>query len=388
MAWTAEEAVEVARRVAAQELAPRAESVDRAASWPAEGLAALRQSGLGALVVPRESGGHGLGLGALARVAETLAQACASTSLCFGMHCVGTAVIAAQATADQRARFLEPIARGEHLTSLALSEPGTGVNFYIPETRLEETPDGGLTLTGSKSFVTNGGGADTYVVSAAPVAEHAAPGEFSLFVLSRDAPGLSWGEPWEGWGMRGNSARLMSLNAAPVTRADLLGREGDEIWFAFNVVVPYFVTAMSGTYLGLATDALAQAREHVLQRAHEPSGLILARQPLVQHTLGELWAEVERTRALIHRAARLGDAGDPAALMTLCAAKAEVAQCVEHVASETMKLMGGRAYGQASRIQRIYRDARAAHLMAPTTEQLRAWTGRQFLGLPLLGERG
>ena len=70
----------------------------------------------------------------------------------------------------------------------------------------------------------------------------------------------------------------------------------------------------------------------------------------------------------------------------LCSAKAEVAVTVEHLTAEAMTLVGGRGYGAGHPLQRMYRDARAAHVMAPTTDVLRTWTGRAVLGLPILGE--
>ena len=96
----------------------------------------MQRNGLAGLVVPREAGGMGQGLYALARTCETIGSVSASTALCFGMHCVGSAVIGAKATAQQKKDFLEPIAAGEHLTTLALSEPGTGAHFYFPQTQL------------------------------------------------------------------------------------------------------------------------------------------------------------------------------------------------------------------------------------------------------------
>ena len=374
-----------ARRIAAEVLAPHADEIDRDALWPEAGMRALQKAGLGGLVVPTESGGHGLGLAALAEVCEELGRGCSSTAICFGMHSVGAAVIASKATDAQKVRYLEPIARGEHLTTLALSEPGTGAHFYLPQATLTKRSAEIFVVDGQKSFVTNGGHADSYVISTRAAHEDAAPGLFSCLVMPRQAPGLRWEGTWNGWGMRGNSAIRAELTGLEVPAADLLGREGDETWYVFNVVAPFFLVAMAGTYLGIAAAALDEAREHLLRRVHAHTGQELARNPIVQHRFGELWAHVERTRSLVREASRKGDLRADDALPALCSAKAEVAECVEHVTAECMTLMGGIGYADGSRIHRLYRDARAAHVMSPTTDLLRTWTGRAVLGLPLLG---
>lgn len=382
---TLEEVIESARHIAKELLQPNAERVDREGHWPRENIRALQGAGLGGLVVGPDAGGHGLGLLAVARVCEVLGVACPSTAISFGMHLVGSAVLGAKATASQRTRYLEPIARGEHLTTLALSEPGTGVHFYIPETQLAKTADG-YVVHGVKSFVTNGGFADSYVMSAAPTRPDAAPGEFSCVVVREGARGLTWTGDWSGWGMRGNAARSARLEGVAVGADDLLGEEGDEIWFVFNVVAPFFLMAMAGTYLGIAAAALDTARAHLTERKHSHTGTTLADNAVVQHRVGCLWAQVQRTRALLWEAARMGDANDPDALPALCSAKAEVADAAERVTAEAMTLVGGRGYAQGHVLQRLYRDARAAHVMAPPTDLLRTWTGRAALGRPILGD--
>jgi isovaleryl-CoA dehydrogenase len=128
-------------------------------------MRALGQAGLLGLHVPRRLGGLEQGFEALVLTTERLGRACASTSLVFGMHCVATKVIATKATPDQESRYLEPIAAGEHITTLALSEPGTGVHFYMPQTTFR-AQGGDFVLDGVKSFVTSGSHADSYVVSA------------------------------------------------------------------------------------------------------------------------------------------------------------------------------------------------------------------------------
>ncbi len=378
-----EKLVGQAREIAAKHVAAAAEAVDRQAQWPEASLRALQAAGLGGLVVPRAQGGLGQGLLALTRVCEALGRECASTAICFGMHCVGAAVIAAKATGEQEERYLAPICRGEHLTTLALSEPGTGVHFYLPESQLRAASADGFVLNGTKTFVTNGGHADSYVVSTVAVAD-GAPGQLSCVLVPAAAPGIEWGEPWQGFGMRGNDSRRMELRDVPIRRADLLGREGDQTWYVFEVVTPNFLMAMAGTYLGVADAALALAREHLTRRTYAHSGATLAQQPVLQHRLGCLWAELEKTRCFAYHAAEQADLGSEEALPLLCSAKAEVADCAVQLTNEAMTLMGGMAYRDNSRLARLLREARAAHVMSPTTDLLRIWTGRALLGQPLL----
>lgn len=375
-----------AKEIAREVVSPEADTVDREARWPEKGMRTLQQEGLGGLVVPRAAGGRGLGLLGLTQVCEILGQECASTAICFGMHCVGSSVIAANATRDQIERYLEPISAGRHVTTLSLSEPGTGVHFYLPQTRLEKCDPDSFVLTGTKTFVTNGGYADSYVVSAVDPEEDAPLGRFSCVVVPQKASGLKWGPPWIGLGMRGNSSRTVELDRVAVPRMDLLGKEGDHIWYFFNVISPYFLIAMAGTYLGVASSSLEEARRHLLKRQHAHSGSSLAQVSVLQHRLGSLWGILERTRRFVYFAASSFDAGEPDALTAVMAAKADVADCVVGVVNEAMTLMGGIGYRDGSKLHRLLRDARAAHLMSPTTDLLRIWVGRTLLGQPLLGE--
>jgi alkylation response protein AidB-like acyl-CoA dehydrogenase len=372
--------------IASSVTAAEAERVDREAAWPEASMRALQAAGLGGLVVPADEGGLGFGLLALARACEILGEQCASTALCFGMHCVGAAVISAKATPHHRARYLEPIVAGAHVTTLALSEPGTGAHFYMPQTRMTERPPDMLELDGEKTFVTNGGHADSYVVSAVAADAGARPGTFSCVVVPGDAPGLVWGGPWSGLGMRGNSSRALALKNVAIPRAELLGATGDQIWYVFNVVAPFFLIAMAGTYLGIASRAQKEARAHVLKRRYDHSGSSLGEVSVVQHRLGSLWGLVERTRGLVHRAAQGADAGETDALANLCASKAEVADCVVEAVNHAMTLCGGVGYRTEGVLWRLLRDARAAHVMSPTTDLLRTWIGRALLDLPLLGD--
>ena len=376
--------VGTARDIAATVTTRTAADDDRDARWPAETMRALADARLTALQAPAAVGGHGEGMVGLVAISEVLAQESASAALCFAMHCVGTAVIAAKATDAQRDRYLVPIARGEHLTTLALSEPGSGAFFFYPETALAPTPSG-FRLTGTKSFVTNGAHADSYVLSTAAVAADAeVDGAFSCVVVDGDRPGVEWLDAWHGFGMRANDSRTLRLAGVELPPESLLGAQGDQLWYIFEVIAPYFLMAMAGTYLGLAQAAFDEARLHTGTRRYGHSGELLGQAPVVAHRLGELWAKLEATRQLIYSAAAKGDAGALDALPSILACKAMAGDTAVHLANEAMTLCGGAAYRENSRLARILRDARASHVMAPTTDMLKTWVGRALLKLPLL----
>ena len=372
-----------AREITERVVAANVEREDAEALWPEPAMRELADAGLMGLHVPQELGGHGEGLTGLVAISEVLALESPSTALCYAMHCVGTAVIAAKATDHQKQAYLEPIARGEHVTTLAISEPGTGSHFYIPQTTL--TADGEeYVIHGNKGFITNGGHADSYVVSTVGVEPNAEEGVFSCVLVDADTPGLEWQDQWRGLGMRSNSSRSVKLDGIRVPARNLLGDPGDQLWYVFEVVAPYFLMAMAGTYTGVARAAFGEARDHVGTRRHTHTGELLGSNPVVAHRLGELWTEMERTRHLVYSAAERADMADPDALVSVLACKAAAGDAAVMIANEAMTLCGGIAYRDNSKLARMLRDARASHVMAPTTDILKTWVGRALLNLPLV----
>ncbi|MGQ9425117.1 acyl-CoA dehydrogenase family protein [Gilvimarinus sp. F26214L] len=374
---------EITEEIVEKEIAPLAERVDRDCLWPSHSMRALARAGLTGLHVPEGAGGQGQGLLALSMLTETIGRVCPSSALCFGMHCVGTAVIAAKATPAQQKKYLEPIAAGEHITTLALSEKGSGAYLYLPATEMQVDGER-LIVRGNKQFVTNGGHADSYVVSAVAVEEAHGPGDFSCLVVDGDTPGLEWQDSWRGFGMRGNSSRGVNFLDATVPLENFLGEVGDQVWYVFEVIAPYFLMAMAGTYLGIADAAYTATRDHLRSRHHSHSGVALAEHEVLQHRLAEMWTEVEKTRSFLRSAAQRGDLGEADALPFILGSKAEAGKVAVNTANEAMTLCGGMAYGDNSRIAQMLRDARASHVMSPTTDLLRLWTGRALLDLPLL----
>lgn len=363
-----------------------ADTTDRLARWPERSLRSFQKEGLGGLTIPVEFGGLGHGTKMLAKVSEIIGQQCTNTAICFGMHAVGSAAIASKATEYQQEKYLTPICEGRHLTSLALRESGSGSQFYLPQTLMQYHTDSEYKINGAKSFVINGGQADSYIVSA--VADSSMmPGEqFNCFMMDADAPGLQWGENWNGLGLRGNSTRELLLESVKVPDNNILGQFGDQIWYIFNVITPYFLSSIAGTYLGIARAAISEVEHHIKNREFSFNGRAMASSSVIQYQLGCLWAKYARTRALVYYATECYDMDEDNALVDLFSAKAEVADSVIEIVNESMTLCGGYAYREGSKLDRLLRDARASHVMPPTTDILRIWTGRSILEQPLLAD--
>jgi isovaleryl-CoA dehydrogenase len=374
----------IAQKATDEIIGPKAKDVDEKSEWPKHSFDALKSAGLMGLHVPRNLGGHEQGLLALAALTETIGMGCASSAICYGMHCVGTAVITAKATPYHQEHFLKPIAQGKHITTLSLSEHGTGSHFYFPQTQLNQN-EGNYVITGTKQFITNGSFADSYVISTTiSKGTKSDVGEFNCLILENDTKGLKWLSPWRGFGMRGNSSLGLELKNIEVSKENLLGNEGDQTWFVFEVVAPYFLIAMAGTYLGVAQEAFNIAASHLKTRTFSHSGESLADVQVLQVKIAQMWTEVQKTRALIYEAGRAGDQGESEALLFILNAKADAAETAVNICNEAMTICGGSAYKENSKLAQLLRDARASHVMAPTTDILRTFAGKTILGLPIL----
>jgi alkylation response protein AidB-like acyl-CoA dehydrogenase len=168
-----------------------------------------------------------------------------------------------------------------------------------------------------------------------------------------------------------------------ISDQEILGNVGDQIWYIFNIITPYFLTAITGAYLGLGRAAIEEIKAHITQRKFSYNDKTIASSSVIQHKMGVLWAKYVRTKALIYYSTQNYDKGENTQL-DLFSAKAEVADSVIDIVNEGMTMCGGSTYREDSNLNRMLRDARAAHIMSPTTDMLRIWTGRSILDQPLL----
>jgi len=364
------------REVAATRITASAGTVDRSRAFPEDGLHALADCGAFGLVIPAAGGGSAGGLSALAQACEAIGSACASTGMVFLMHSVTAATIAAGG-GERADAYLRGMAEGRIFSTCGFSEPGSGAHFYAPELRAERS-NGGLSVSGRKSFVTSAGHADLYLV----LVQRDEGDELDLYVLEKGQEGLSFDGTWLGLGMAGNSSVAMVLDGVKLDEAARIGgpMAGRELFF--SVVAPTFLVGLSAVYVGIAGVAAKVATEHARNRRY-PDGSSLADIQFIQHAIADMDLRVRQALLLVAEAARLGDAGDEGALVAMFEAKIAATEAATDVSARALELCGGQGYTPALPIERYLRDAGAGAVMAPTNAVLRNWIGKALAGLPI-----
>ncbi|MDQ6749504.1 MAG: acyl-CoA/acyl-ACP dehydrogenase [Actinomycetota bacterium] len=366
--------VDSVREVAGAQIASAAARVDAERSFPQESLRALAEAGGFGLMVPESHGGAGGGLSDLVEACEAVGAACASSGMVFLMHSVSAATIAAGG-GERAGEYLEAMAAGRTLGTLAFSERGTGAHFYSPELQAQRS-NGGVRISGRKSFVTSGGHADVYLV----LVQSGGGEGLDCFVLDRDG-GLTFEGEWNGLGMAGNSSVAMALDAQ-VGQDARIGGEGAGQDLVFSAVAPYFLAGLAAVNVGIASAALAVAVEHASNRRYGDGGS-LAEIQSIQHQLADMDMSTRSARLVVREAARLGDAADDAALVALMEGKVVATEAATTVTQRALEVCGGQGYTRALPIERHLRDARAGAVMAPTNGVLRNWIGKALAGLPV-----
>ncbi|HTK31982.1 MAG TPA: acyl-CoA dehydrogenase family protein [Candidatus Saccharimonadaceae bacterium] len=371
------QATELARDV----LARHAAAVDLSARFPEEGLAALGARGLLGLCVAREQGGRGEGMRTFAAVVEELATGCASTSMIYVMHVAAAQAIASGATLGGRNALLGSIASGKHLTTLAFSERGSRSQFWAPVSRLVES-NGSFRTRAEKSWVTSAGHADSYVSSAlAPGAT--SPLESTVYVVRRAAPGVEVRGAFDGLGLRGNESSSVTLADVAVGKDDFISPPGEGAATMLNVVLPWFSVGTAAMANGLARAALATTIAHVSGATFEHTGTQLRDLPTLRARVAEMAVRTEQSRALLGHTLDHLESGSAAAPLFVLQARLAALQAAWDVTDLAMKACGGAAFSKHLGLERVFRDARAGWVMAPTVDHLLEFSGRALTGLPL-----
>lgn len=359
-------------------VAPAAQHTDVSGIFPRAAIDALGKAGALGLLSATEVGGSGQPLRAAAQVIEKLGGACGSTGMIVLMHYAAVPVIEAHGPRDVR----QAIAEGRHLSTLAFSEAGSRSHFWAPLSTA--TPnDGHVRLDAQKSWVTSAGQADSYVWSSQPTTGGAG---MTLWLVPSRTNGLSQNGAFDGLGLRANGSTPMAASGVEIPRAAMLGDDGAGLDIALALVLPTFLILSAAFSVGLMEATAAETAKHLSETQLQHLGQSLAQQQTVRIDFARLRLEVDRTRALLLDALGALETGRPDAMLRVLEVKAAAAEAALYVTDLAMKVCGGAAFRKELGIERRFRDARAARVMAPTTDALLDLIGRATLGLPLLGD--
>jgi isovaleryl-CoA dehydrogenase len=367
-------------RVIDDVVAPGAAAVDASGEFPRAQVDALGAAGILALTVPEEHGGGGAGLRAAADVVRELGSVCGSTAMVVTMHYSAVAALTAAGDKDT----LRAVAGGAHLSTLAFSEAGSRSHFWAPLSTAALLDDQQtVRLDAAKSWVTSAGHADSYVWSSRPLA---AEGPMTLWLVPGDADGLFVSGAFDGLGLRGNSSAPMTAADVTVPLSAMLGTDGAGLDLALAAVLPVFLICSAAMSAGLLRRLAAETADHLQRTRLEHLGVSLAQQAAPRAQLARLRIEADQTWALIEETLNAVESEREDALLLVLEVKAAAGEAAADAADLALKAGGGAAFRKESVVERLFRDSRAARVMAPTTEALQDFVGRALLGLPLLGE--
>jgi isovaleryl-CoA dehydrogenase len=364
-------------------VAPAAAEIDRTGTYPRAAMDALGRAGLLGLISAPEVGGRGEGHRAATAVVQAIAEHCGSTAMVAMMHYAGTAVLEAFGPTDVRER----IAAGTYITTLAFSEVGSRSMFWAPMSTAVaggDVPAGGgaptIRLDAEKSWVTSAGEADGLVWSSMPVD---AEGASTIWLVPADAAGLKVGAPFDGLGLRGNSSSPMSASGVEVPSSAMLGTDGGGFDIMLGVVLPYFQVMNAGFSIGTANAATAKAAAHAASTRFEHLDQAVADNPVVRANVARMRIRTDAAEALLLDTLTALESGRADATLRVLEVKALASETAIDVTDLGMRVSGGAAFRKEVGVERNFRDARAASVMAPTTDTLYDFIGRIACGLPL-----
>ena len=382
-----------ARRLADERFAPRAAEHDHEASFPFDDYDDLRAAGLLALCVPEQYGGLGATFETYCLVAEQLAQGNASTALTFNMHCLTMLMMGEIADAlpmSEQARARHEVLRAQKFHAVVAegvfygqphSEPvelgQTDTALTVGGRRFGTTArkvDGGYVLNGRKFFVSLAGAAPYYATPALLMGEAPWLDRTLYLQVPKEAPGVTFQGEWDPMGMRATVSRDMVLQEVFVPDAAEVLPPG--IFGALFNAYPHLPLGFSATFLGLMQSAYDYTIAYLTGQIPGAPGL-QTEATAKGYAVAEMLFTLEATRALYYRAISEAQANPSlAAVQRARAAHVTVQRSVVALTQEAIRVCGGRALLRRYPLERYARDARAAALMRPWTQDIatqQAW---------------
>lgn len=343
---------------------PAATNTDLDGTFPEAAIKAFGAADAGGIFMPRDLGGQGGTMQDYARAMTLIASACGTTSTVYmtQMHCAHP--IHSNGTAEQIARWVPPLSKGEAIGAIALTEPDAGSDIASMKTLAKKLP-GGYEITGSKTFISNGDRAHVIVLFATVDRSLGKDGITAFLIDTKAVTGFQHGPPVKKLGQKGATTVELTFDACFVSDNAVLGEVGTGYQILLDSVLTSRISA-AAQGVGFATGALDAtcaelgARGLLSSRAREWQDL--------QFFLARLYAEVSAGRALLERTAGLVDANDPGAGVQVSVAKLYCTDLGVRISSQCLRVLGDCGDDQSLGVERRLRDAKITQIYDGTNQ--------------------
>ena len=354
--------IDMVRRFVTERLRPLEAQVETDDAIPEDVIREMREMGLYGLSIDERYGGLGLTMAEEVKVAIELGRTTPAFRSAFGTNVgIGSQGLVMAGTDEQKAEWLPRIASGEIVTSFALTEPDVGSDSAAVKTRAVRDGDV-YKLSGTKRFITNADKADLFTVMARTGGEGARG--VSAFLVPRDLPGLSVGEPEKKMGQKGAKVADVIFDEVPVPAKYMLGAEGEGFKIAMRVLDRGRLH-ISGVCVGVAERLIADCVAYASER--KQFGKALTEHQLIQAMIADSKTESLAAKALVLQTAEMKDRGENTT-MEAAAAKYYASEMVGRVADRAVQIFGGAGYIADYGIERLYRDVRLFRIYEGTSQ--------------------
>jgi alkylation response protein AidB-like acyl-CoA dehydrogenase len=371
-----EDLLDVVRRLCAEAIAPRAEEIDRANTFPHDLYGQLNELGLVGLLVPEELGGAGGTLVEMSLLYEELAKASASVSLLLSNSIEALVPIAKLASEGLREEAVARVLEGGEVPCFCLTEPGAGSDATaLQTTAVEESGD--WVISGRKQFITNGSVGGLYLVFALTDPDERKSRRLSAFIVDRDTPGFSVGKDEDTMGTRGAPLTDLILDHVRVPASRLVGERGDGLKAAMLMVNESRVGA-AAQCVGLGVAALEKSLAYSAER--QQFGRPIGEFQAVQLLLADMAIRNEASRSLTLAAAAAHDRGDPEAVALSAMCKTFASDSAVQSALDAIQVHGGYGYCRDVGVERLLRDAKAFQIFDGTNQIQRLTVAKALQG--------